>query len=229
MVEEPIFRSLAQYGTKPPRIRSPPRPPALLSQRTMGRLSVGATFQLGAKFGAGRSGGMRNAILISLKSVESLTRPHITQHYHIIEADPERMLARPVAGENGIADRTVMWLGQPQPLRRRLRVFKVLSVEDRAALVVVIRDAVKAHLVIVFGLGQLLGFFLGGQHRRRIRQFKSERRPSVAAQLPAVGPEPLRADLDTYVFGNLPSGPLLLCHQGNSKRPCHDENNKRTL
>jgi hypothetical protein len=36
---------------------------------------VGATFQLGPKFGAGRSVGMRKAILISLKSVEMIG-PH---------------------------------------------------------------------------------------------------------------------------------------------------------
>ena len=47
-------------------------------------LSVGATFQLGAKFGAGRSGGMRNAIWISLKSLSSFTRPHM--------CDPESVL-----------------------------------------------------------------------------------------------------------------------------------------
>src|SRR5881394_2861116 len=43
----------------------------------MGRLSVGATFQLGAKFGVGYSGGIRNAILISDMSVSSLARPHM--------------------------------------------------------------------------------------------------------------------------------------------------------
>src|ERR1700731_2668550 len=43
----------------------------------MGRLSVGATFQLGGKFGVGKSGGTRNAILISLTSPSSLALPHI--------------------------------------------------------------------------------------------------------------------------------------------------------
>src|ERR1700674_2930361 len=37
----------------------------------MGRLSVGATFQLGAELGVGYSGGTRNAILISETSVSS--------------------------------------------------------------------------------------------------------------------------------------------------------------
>ena len=36
-----------------------------------------ATFQLAAKFGIGRSGGMPNAILISLTSEERRARPHI--------------------------------------------------------------------------------------------------------------------------------------------------------
>src|SRR5690242_2785492 len=43
----------------------------------MGRLSVGATFQLGAKFGVGYSGGTLNASLISLMSPSSLALPHI--------------------------------------------------------------------------------------------------------------------------------------------------------
>src|SRR5580704_5025596 len=43
----------------------------------IGRLSVGATFQLGAKLGVGYSGGIRNAILISDTSVSSLSRPHM--------------------------------------------------------------------------------------------------------------------------------------------------------
>jgi hypothetical protein len=61
-----------QQGTRPHRIRSRVRDPVFGSYRTMGRLSVGATFQLGAKFGAGYSGGIRNAILISDTSVSSL-------------------------------------------------------------------------------------------------------------------------------------------------------------
>jgi len=42
-----------------------------------GTESVGATFQLGGKFGIGRSGGIRNATLISLTSEERRARPHI--------------------------------------------------------------------------------------------------------------------------------------------------------
>src|SRR5215469_14625677 len=41
-----------------------------------GRESVGATFQLGGKFGVGRSGGIEKTSLISLMSEESRTRPH---------------------------------------------------------------------------------------------------------------------------------------------------------
>src|SRR5712691_13265869 len=77
MVENPILMSFAQYGTRPHRIRSSVRDPALGSYRTMGRLSVGATFQLGAKLGVGYSGGIRKAILISDTSVSSLARPHM--------------------------------------------------------------------------------------------------------------------------------------------------------
>src|SRR5436190_2107304 len=43
----------------------------------MGRRSVGATFQLGGKFGVGYSGGTRKAILIWLMSPSSLALPHI--------------------------------------------------------------------------------------------------------------------------------------------------------
>src|SRR5438045_3613112 len=43
----------------------------------MGRLSVGATFQLGGKFGVGYSGGTRKGILISLTSPSSLALPHM--------------------------------------------------------------------------------------------------------------------------------------------------------
>src|SRR5438477_3413685 len=43
----------------------------------MGKLSVGATFQLGGKFGVGYSGGTRKAILISLTSPSSLALPHM--------------------------------------------------------------------------------------------------------------------------------------------------------
>src|SRR5205807_10564690 len=51
---------------RPHRMRSRVRCPAFGSYRTMGKLSVGATFQLGGKFGVGYSGGTRKAILISL-------------------------------------------------------------------------------------------------------------------------------------------------------------------
>src|SRR5438105_3036003 len=55
------------------------RCPSLGLKRTIGRESVGATFQVGGKFGAGRSGGIPNAILISLTSEERRARPHITE------------------------------------------------------------------------------------------------------------------------------------------------------
>src|SRR6516165_10548412 len=42
-----------------------------------GRESVGATFQLGGKFGVGRSGGIRKTSLISLTSDDRRARPHI--------------------------------------------------------------------------------------------------------------------------------------------------------
>jgi hypothetical protein len=45
----------------------------LASKRTTGRGSVGATFQLGGKFGVGRSGGIEKASLISLH-VEAVNR-----------------------------------------------------------------------------------------------------------------------------------------------------------
>jgi hypothetical protein len=47
------------------------------SYRTTGSGSVGATFQLGAKLGDGRSGGIPKAILISLTSEERRARPHM--------------------------------------------------------------------------------------------------------------------------------------------------------
>jgi hypothetical protein len=50
----------------------------LESYRTTGSGLVGATFQpVAAKFGAGRSGGIRNATLISLMSSERQARPYI--------------------------------------------------------------------------------------------------------------------------------------------------------
>src|SRR2546421_2228951 len=47
----------------------------------VGKLSVGATFQLGGKFGVGYSGGTRKAILISLTSPSSLALPHMALPY----------------------------------------------------------------------------------------------------------------------------------------------------
>jgi hypothetical protein len=51
----------------------------LTSKRTTGRESVGATFQLGGKFGVGRCGGIENTSLISLTSEERRTRPHMVR------------------------------------------------------------------------------------------------------------------------------------------------------
>jgi hypothetical protein len=58
MVEKPILMSLAQNGMRPQRITSRLRSPVLASKRTTGSGSVGATFQLGAMLGVGRSGGI---------------------------------------------------------------------------------------------------------------------------------------------------------------------------
>jgi hypothetical protein len=44
---------------------------------TIGSGSVGVTFQLGAKFGVGRVGGIENRILISLTSGDRRALPHI--------------------------------------------------------------------------------------------------------------------------------------------------------
>src|SRR6266478_3866049 len=85
IVENPILRSFDQYGTSPHRIRSRVRDPAFGSYRTIGKLSVGATFQLGGKFSVGYSGGMRNAILISDTSVSSLARPHMPRPWSNFE------------------------------------------------------------------------------------------------------------------------------------------------
>src|SRR5580704_4029399 len=82
MVEKPILMSFAPYGKRPHRIRARARAPALASYRTIGRLSVGATFKLGAILSAGYSGGIRNAILISDTSVSSFARPHIC---HVVQ------------------------------------------------------------------------------------------------------------------------------------------------
>ena len=54
---------------------------SLGSKRTMGSWSVGAVFQLGAKFGVGRCGGIEKTSLISLASEERRTRPHMISGY----------------------------------------------------------------------------------------------------------------------------------------------------
>jgi hypothetical protein len=59
-------------------------------KRTIGSGSVGATFQLGGKFGAGRSGGIPNAILISLTSEERRERPHIKAILALAGGGPKR-------------------------------------------------------------------------------------------------------------------------------------------
>jgi hypothetical protein len=79
---EADFDVLGPIRNQSPPHKSSVRDPAFWSYRTMGRLSVGATFQLGAKFGVGYSGGIRNAILISDTSVSSLARPHMLRLYH---------------------------------------------------------------------------------------------------------------------------------------------------
>src|SRR5277367_2954068 len=78
MLAKPTLMSLAQYGTRPQRIMSRLRCSALASKRTTGSGSVGATFQLGGKFGVGRSGGIEKTSLISLTSEDRRTRPHMT-------------------------------------------------------------------------------------------------------------------------------------------------------
>ena len=81
MFAKSTFMSLAQNGTNPQRIKSRLRSLALGSNRTIGKLSVGAPFHVGAKFGGGRSGGIENAILISMTSEERRTRPHMVGAY----------------------------------------------------------------------------------------------------------------------------------------------------
>src|SRR5712671_185207 len=88
MLAKPTLRSLAQNGTRPHRSRSRLRSPALVSCRTTGSESVGATFQLGGKLGLGRCGGIENTSLISLTSEEIRTRPHMIQLYRSRAADP---------------------------------------------------------------------------------------------------------------------------------------------
>src|SRR4029077_15162359 len=77
MLANPTLRSLAQYGTRPHLSTSRLRSPALASYRTTGRGSVGATFQLGGKFGVGRCGGIEKTSVISLTSEERRARPHM--------------------------------------------------------------------------------------------------------------------------------------------------------
>jgi hypothetical protein len=62
---------LPQPQRAEPRLRSP----ALASKRTIGSWSVGAAFQLGGKFGVGRSGGMPRTSLVSLTSEGRRTHP----------------------------------------------------------------------------------------------------------------------------------------------------------
>jgi hypothetical protein len=65
------------------RTRCPEPRPALMvfgvvvHERPIGSGSIGATFQLAAKFGIGRSAGIRNATLISLTFEERRARPLI--------------------------------------------------------------------------------------------------------------------------------------------------------
>jgi hypothetical protein len=77
MSTKPTLMSFAQYGTSPQRAKFRVRSPAFASKRTIGSWSVGAAFQLGAKFGVGRCGGMEKTRLISLTSEERRTRPHM--------------------------------------------------------------------------------------------------------------------------------------------------------
>ena len=77
MFEKPTLMSFAQNGTRPQRITSSLRPSAVLSERTTGRSSVGAAFQLAGIFGVGRSDGIEKTSLISLTSEERRARPHM--------------------------------------------------------------------------------------------------------------------------------------------------------
>src|SRR4029077_4953627 len=58
MFEKPTLLSFAHICMRTERITSKLRSPALVSYRTTGRGSVGATFQLGAMFRVGRCGGV---------------------------------------------------------------------------------------------------------------------------------------------------------------------------
>ena len=55
--------------------------------------SVGAAFQLGAKFGGGRCGGIEKTSLISLTSEERRTRPHIDRKIGSPVRTPKRAVA----------------------------------------------------------------------------------------------------------------------------------------
>ena len=59
MFANPTLRSLAQYGTRTHRIKSKLRSLDRGSKRTTGSGSIGATFQLGGKFGVGARVGSR--------------------------------------------------------------------------------------------------------------------------------------------------------------------------
>src|SRR5215831_8148688 len=76
MLAKPTLMSLAQNGTRPQRMTVRPRSWSLGLKPTIGSGSVGATFQLAAKFGIGRSGRIAKRILISLTSEERRARPH---------------------------------------------------------------------------------------------------------------------------------------------------------
>ena len=77
MLAKTALMSLTQNGTRPQRITWRLRRWSFTSSRTIGSGSVGATVQLAAKCGVGRSGGMPNAILISLTSEDRRARPPI--------------------------------------------------------------------------------------------------------------------------------------------------------
>jgi hypothetical protein len=89
------------------------RCPSLGLKRAIGRESVGATFQLGGKFGAGRSGGIPKATLISLTSEERRARPHICiSHYWQSTVPPCKALARhPGKGHSRSGHEGYWWSG----------------------------------------------------------------------------------------------------------------------
>jgi hypothetical protein len=69
---------------------SSPRSRSLGLKPTTSSGSVGATFQLAAKFGAGRPGGIAKRILISLTSEDRRARPHMNRVIDcaVVEAIP---------------------------------------------------------------------------------------------------------------------------------------------